>query len=129
MQPKLTKEQKKERYKKTPEEEQALKDKFGTVAGKIDTLKPDLGNAHFDISFQDRQRLRKIVKTIHFKHYPKEFINDKEADKLIEALGPKVAEDMIKKYLETARLILCIEIFFSFFYSIKFTQITINRKE
>ncbi len=103
MQPKLTKEQKKERYKKTPEEEQALKDKFGTVAGKIDTLKPDLGNAHFDISFQDRQRLRKIVKTIHFKHYPKEFINDKEADKLIEALGPKVAEDMIKKYLEQVK--------------------------
>ena len=103
MQPKLTKEQKKERYKKTPEEEQALKDKFGTVAGKIDTLKPDLGNAHFDISFQDRQRLRKIVKTIHFKHYPKEFINDKEADKLIEALGPKVAQDMIKKYLEQVK--------------------------
>ena len=103
MQPKLTKEQKKERYKKTPAEEQALKDKFGTVAGKIDTLKPDLGNAHFDISFQDRQRLRKIVKTIHFKHYPKEFINDKEADKLIEALGPKVAEDMIKKYLEQVK--------------------------
>tara|TARA_R100001463_G_scaffold54138_4_gene105168 strand:- start:512 stop:655 length:144 start_codon:yes stop_codon:yes gene_type:complete len=47
--------------------------------------------------------LRKIVKTIHFKHYPKEFINDKEADKLIEALGPKVAEEMIKKYLEQVR--------------------------
>ena len=103
MQPKLTKEQKKELYSKTPEEEQFLKEKFGTVGGKIDTLKPDLGNAHFDISFQDRQRLRKIVKTIHFKHYPKEFINDKEADKLIEALGPKVAQDMIKKYLEQVK--------------------------
>lgn len=103
MQPKLTKEQKKELYSKTPEEEQFLKDKFGTVAGKIDTLKPDLGNAHFDISFQDRQRLRKIVKTIHFKHYPKEFITDKEADKLIESLGPKVAQDMIKKYLEQVK--------------------------
>jgi len=47
--------------------------------------------------------LRKIVKTIHFKNYPKEFITDKEADKLIEALGPKVAQDMIKKYLEQVK--------------------------
>ena len=96
MQPKLTKEQKKERYKKTPEEEQALKDKFGTVAGKIDTLKPDLGNAHFDISFQDRQRLRKIVKTIHFKHYPKDFQTNMEADKLIDVIAPDMIERMIR---------------------------------
>jgi|TARA_R100001530_G_scaffold108635_1_gene76176 hypothetical protein len=47
--------------------------------------------------------LRKIVKTIHFKNYPKEFITDNEADKLIESLGPKVAQDMIKKYLEQVK--------------------------
>jgi|TARA_R110000823_G_C15867845_1_gene493853 hypothetical protein len=27
-------------------------------------------------------------------------VTDKEADKLIEALGPKVAEDMIAKYIQ-----------------------------
>lgn len=77
-----------------------LKEKFGTVAGELDTKKPNSKNAHFDITFQDRQRLRKIVKKIHFKNYPKHLITDKEADKLIEALGPKVAEDLIKKYIE-----------------------------
>jgi hypothetical protein len=77
-----------------------LKEKFGTVAGELDTKKPNSKNAHFDITFQDRQRLRKIVKKIHFKNYPKYLITDKEADKLIEALGPKVAEDLIKKYIE-----------------------------
>ena len=77
-----------------------LKEKFGTVAGELDTKKPNSKNAHFDITFQDRQRLRKIVKKINFKNYPKYLITDKEADKLIEALGPKVAEDLIKKYIE-----------------------------
>ncbi len=43
------------------------------------------------------------VKKIHFKNYPKEFITDKEADKLIEALGPKVAEDMIRKYINQVK--------------------------
>ena len=95
---KLTKEEKKKLYTLKPEEEKSLKEKYGTVGGKLDTLKPDSQNRHFDISFQDRQRLRTIVKKIHFKNYPKEFITDKEADKLIEALGPKVAEDMIRKY-------------------------------
>jgi len=90
----LTKQEKKEK------ELDFLKEKFGTVAGELDTKKPNSKNAHFDITFQDRQRLRRIVKTIHFKNYPKHLITDKEADKLIEALGPKVAEDLIKKYIE-----------------------------
>ena len=100
---KLTKEEKKKLYTLKPEEEKSLKEKYGTVGGKLDTLKPDSQNRHFDISFQDRQRLRTIVKTIHFKNYPKEFITDKEADKLIEALGPKVAEDMIRKYINQVK--------------------------
>ena len=90
----LTKQEKKKK------ELDFLKEKFGTVAGELDTKKPNSQNAHFDITFQDRQRLRKIVKKIHFKNYPTEMITDKEADKLIEALGPKVAEDLIKKYIE-----------------------------
>jgi len=44
--------------------------------------------------------LRKVVKAVHFKHYPTHMVTDKEADKLIEALGPKVAEDMIAKYIQ-----------------------------
>ena len=93
----LTKQEKKKK------ELDFLKEKFGTVAGELDTKKPNSQNAHFDITFQDRQRLRKIVKKIHFKNYPTEMITDKEADKLIEALGPKVAEDLIKKYIENIK--------------------------
>ena len=100
---KLTKEEKKNQYWLSQEEEQSLKEKYGTVGGKLDTQKPNSQNAHFDISFQDRQRLRTIVKKVHFKNYPKEFITDKEADKLIEALGPKVAEDMIRKYINQVK--------------------------
>tara|TARA_R110002051_G_scaffold194593_1_gene262867 strand:+ start:1480 stop:1581 length:102 start_codon:yes stop_codon:yes gene_type:complete len=31
-------------------------------------------------------------------------VTDKEADKLIEALGPKVAEDMIAKYIQLGNI-------------------------
>jgi len=30
------------------------------------------------------------------KHHPKDFVNDYEADKIIEAIGPEVAGRMIK---------------------------------
>lgn len=83
---------------------QKLKDKYGTVAGKLDTQKPNSQNKHFDISYQDRQRLRKVVKAVHFKNYPTHMVTDKEADKLIEALGPKVAEDMIAKYIQLGNI-------------------------
>ena len=39
----------------------------------------------FDISLQDRIRLRKIVKKIHMRHFPIEAVTDKEADKIIES--------------------------------------------
>jgi hypothetical protein len=52
---------------------------------------------------RERQALRAIVKKVHLKHNPKEFVNDYEADKLIEAVGPESAQAMIKagyKYLD-----------------------------
>ena len=30
------------------------------------------------------------------KHFPKDFVNDYEADKIIEGIGPEVAERMIR---------------------------------
>jgi|TARA_B100001063_G_scaffold92393_2_gene86082 hypothetical protein len=48
------------------------------------------------ISFQDRMKLRKIVKKVHFSHYPKEFITDKEADMFIESLLPDTIYKLIK---------------------------------
>ncbi len=99
----MTLDQNKPKEKKLTQQEldlKKLKEKYGTVGGKLDTLKPNSQNRHFDISLQDRRRLRKVVKAVHFKHYPTHMVTDKEADKLIEALGPKVAEDMIAQYIQ-----------------------------
>jgi len=52
---------------------------------------------------RERQALRAVVKRVHLKHNPKEFVNDYEADKLIEAIGPESASAMIQagyKYLD-----------------------------
>jgi len=44
----------------------------------------------------ERALLRKIVKLVHFKHYPNEVKTDREADKLISVLGPQIVENLIK---------------------------------
>ena len=48
------------------------------------------------LNFEDIQLLRKIVKKVHFKHYPTELITNKEADKYIYSLTPKITEALIK---------------------------------
>jgi len=45
---------------------------------------------------KERQILRTIVKNVNFKHYPKEAITDREADKLIATIGPATVEQLIK---------------------------------
>lgn len=54
----------------------------------------------FDISLKDRRRLRQIVKNVHMKHFPADFITDREADKLIESIGPATQEKLIKEYID-----------------------------
>jgi len=53
-----------------------------------------------NISYQDRQRLRKIVRKVHLKFLPDHLVNNKECDKLIESLGPMVREKLLKEYIE-----------------------------
>lgn len=48
------------------------------------------------LSQQERDTLRRVVKLVHMKHHPKDFVNDYEADKIIESIGPEVAGRMIK---------------------------------
>ena len=48
------------------------------------------------LKYEDLRRLRVIVKRVHMIHYPGEFATDREADKLIEALGPEVAMHQLK---------------------------------
>ena len=55
------------------------------------------------ISHQDRRRLRAVVKKVHLKNYPTEFITDKEADKLIESFAPDVVEKFIKMGVDSGK--------------------------
>jgi hypothetical protein len=44
--------------------------------------------------------LRKIVAKIHFQYYPEQLQTDREADRIIESLGPQVAESMVRKAVD-----------------------------
>ena len=52
------------------------------------------------LSLKDRRRLRTIVKKTHLHYYPKNMITDYEADKWINAQGPKVLYKMIKHHVD-----------------------------
>jgi hypothetical protein len=40
--------------------------------------------------------VKAVVKRVHMQHHPKDFVNDYEADKIIEVIGPDIAFGMIK---------------------------------
>ncbi len=48
------------------------------------------------INEEERRILRTIVKQVHLKHHPKDFVNDYEADKIISAIAPDVVERLMK---------------------------------
>lgn len=48
------------------------------------------------ISKQDLSLLRGIVRKVHLAYVPHDSATDKECDKLIESLGPEIAERMIR---------------------------------
>jgi hypothetical protein len=48
------------------------------------------------LSRSDLELLRGIVRRVHLRHVPDDFASDIECDKLIESLGPDVAERMIR---------------------------------
>jgi len=89
-----------------------LLDKDGNVIGEdgslsvpVDALDARLmseGSYCSRLSDSDRQKLRAVVKRVHLKNYPTEMITDYEADKMIEAIGPKTAEYLIKRHIEGA---------------------------
>lgn len=45
-------------------------------------------------------RLRQIVKRVHLKHYPGEHITDREADRVIDAMAPDVAEKLVRAFVD-----------------------------
>ena len=48
------------------------------------------------LSPQELEVLRTVVKTVNFKHYPKDFCTDYEADKLIDSLAPSTVEKIMR---------------------------------
>lgn len=53
-----------------------------------------------ELSLLDLQRLRKVVRGVHMKHYPLELMTDHEADRIIESLGVEVREKLIRKAVD-----------------------------
>lgn len=51
------------------------------------------------LSEENRRILRIIVKNVHLKHHPEEFITDREADKLIAVIAP----DTVKKLVDVGK--------------------------
>lgn len=48
------------------------------------------------LSIKEIDTLRTVVKTQHMKHYPKEFVTNYEADRIIESLSENAREKLIK---------------------------------
>jgi hypothetical protein len=53
-----------------------------------------------ELSERDLMRLRSIVRVVHFKEYPTEFVTDYEADRVIESVGPEVAAKIVRQYVD-----------------------------
>ena len=45
---------------------------------------------------EDRRILRQVVKTVHMKYYPKDFITNYEADKLIASIQSETLESLLE---------------------------------
>ena len=48
------------------------------------------------LSPKELEVLRTVVKTVNFKHYPKDFCTNYEADKLIDSLAPATVEKIMR---------------------------------
>lgn len=53
------------------------------------------------LRFEDLQRLREVVKRVHMKLYPAEHYTDREADRIIESLGPRILEQQLKRAVDS----------------------------
>ncbi len=49
-----------------------------------------------ELSLADLQRLRAIVKKVKMAYHPEHLCTNQEADRIIESLGPEIAERYIK---------------------------------
>jgi len=52
------------------------------------------------LSYDELQKLRRVVFRVHLRHYPLEFISDREADRIIETIGEATAQRLIKRLID-----------------------------
>lgn len=52
------------------------------------------------LSFHDLQRLRRAVRRVHLHYMPDSMYDVREADWIIETLGPVVAERLLKRAVD-----------------------------
>lgn len=53
-----------------------------------------------ELSPLDRERLRGVVRKVHLKHYPAHMLTNYEVDRLIDAWGPEVAGNIVRKAVD-----------------------------
>jgi hypothetical protein len=53
-----------------------------------------------ELSFEDLQRLRAVVRRVRMRYYPSELCTDAEADRIIESIGRQTAERMIRALVD-----------------------------
>lgn len=53
-----------------------------------------------ELSPADRHRLRAIVRKVHLKHYPAHMLNNYECDRLIDAWGPEIAGNIVRRAVD-----------------------------
>jgi hypothetical protein len=58
------------------------------------------GSFSTSLKWEDRQRLRAVVRRVHLRFMPKELLTDLECDKFIDAMGPKVAQATIERAMK-----------------------------
>jgi hypothetical protein len=76
--------------------------------GEIDWDLSDLvdrqGGFATTLTYRDRLRLRSIVRRVHLSHYPRDLVDDRMADRLIEIIAPATAAYLIRLNLDKGKL-------------------------
>jgi hypothetical protein len=54
-----------------------------------------------NLSYETLRKARAVVKQVHMRHHPKDLITDREADRIIESLGPQAMEKAVKAWVDT----------------------------
>ena len=53
-----------------------------------------------ELRHEDLVRLRAVVRKVHMAYHPRDLCTDREADRIIESLGPETGERMLKKLID-----------------------------